>query len=261
MKGKLAALDPQRAASTVRSPGRLAPRVLVILPTYNEAANVESVIRRVRQQGCDVLVVDDSSPDGTANVVRRLSRTDSGVELLSRPAKLGLGSAYVAGLALGLARGYDLLVEMDADGSHSPQHLAAMIAAAQAGNGLVIGSRYSAGGSIGGWGWPRRLLSAGANLFCYHVLGLPVRDSTSGYRCYTQEALRAAGLEQVLAQGYAFQVEMVHRCRRSGSTIREIAIDFQDRATGCSKMTWSDIREAIETVLLMAWHRMRGTGA
>ena len=230
-------------------------RVLVVVPTYNERENLERAVRGVRALGYTVLVVDDSSPDGTGELARRLVREDSCVQLLERPAKLGLGSAYVAAFRRGLERDYDLFVEMDADGSHRPEHLPAIVEAAARCGGLAIGSRYVPGGSIVGWNWYRRLLSWGANLYCRAVLGLRVKDCTAGYRCYTRALLMAIDLDRVFSQGYSFQVEMLYRCVRLGFPVAEVPIRFEDRLAGHSKVSEGEVRKALLGVLRMRFSR------
>jgi dolichol-phosphate mannosyltransferase len=230
-------------------------RVLVVIPTYNERDNLPSAVRGVRAFGYHVLVVDDSSPDGTAELARQLGREDPCVQLLQRPGKQGLGSAYVEGFTHGLERGYDLFVEMDADGSHRPDHLPAIVSAAARSGGLAIGSRYVAGGSIVGWNWYRRLLSSGANVYCRAVLGLRVRDCTAGYRCYTRALITAIGLDRVFSQGYSFQIEMLYRCVRLGFPVTEVPIRFEDRVAGESKVSEGEVRKALLGVLRM---RLRG---
>lgn len=230
-------------------------RVLVVIPTYNERENLERAVRGVRRFGYDVLVVDDSSPDGTAELARELIREDSGVQLLKRPGKLGLGSAYVAGFDYGLEHGYDLFVEMDADGSHRPEHLPAIVNTAARCGGLVIGSRYVPGGTIVGWNWQRRLLSSGANVYCRAVLGLRVRDCTAGYRCYARALLRAIDLDRVFSQGYSFQIEMLYRCVKLGFPVTEVPIRFEDRVAGHSKVSEGEVRKALLGVLRMRFGR------
>ncbi|HEY4028022.1 MAG TPA: polyprenol monophosphomannose synthase, partial [Candidatus Dormibacteraeota bacterium] len=227
----------------------------VVLPTYNERENLEGAVGAVRKAGYDVLVVDDNSPDGTGELAARMAEADSGVHLLSRPGKLGLGSAYVEGFRAGLERGYDFLVEMDADGSHRPQHLPEIVSTAQRRGGLVIGSRYIRGGSVSGWGWHRKLLSWGANVYCRALLGLRVRDATSGYRCYPRAVLETVGLDRVVSQGYSFQIEMVYRCVRQGFEVHEVPIHFEDRVAGKSKVSEGEVRKALLAVLML---RLRG---
>jgi dolichol-phosphate mannosyltransferase len=237
------------------TPADRSARTLVVLPTYNERENLEVAVRAVRELGYDVLVVDDSSPDGTGELAAELARADPGVELLVRPGKLGLGSAYVDGFRCGLERGYDLLVEMDADGSHRPQHLFEIVGTAERSGSLVIGSRYVRGGSVSGWGWNRKLLSWGANVYCRKLLGLSVRDATSGYRCYPRAVLEAIGLDRVVSQGYSFQIEMVYRALRQGFRVDEVPIHFEDRVAGKSKVSEGEVRKALLAVLLL---RLRG---
>jgi dolichol-phosphate mannosyltransferase len=228
---------------------------LVVLPTYNERENLEQVVRAVREVGYDVLVVDDSSPDGTAELAAQIAQADPGVHLMVRPGKLGLGSAYVEGFRCGMERGYEFLVEMDADGSHRPGHLADIVGAAQRTQALAIGSRYVRGGSVSGWGWNRKFLSWGANVYCRALLGLRVRDATSGYRCYPRGLLEAIGLDRVVSQGYSFQIEMVYRCIRHGFGVHEVPIQFEDRVAGRSKVSEGEVRKALLAVLLL---RVRG---
>jgi glycosyltransferase involved in cell wall biosynthesis len=232
-------------------------RALVVLPTYNECENLERVVSGVRELGCEVLVVDDCSPDGTGELAARLAKSDPGVRLLSRPSKLGLGSAYVAGFTRGLELGYDLMVEMDADGSHRPEHLLDIVAEAARSGGLAIGSRYVPGGAVSGWPWHRKLLSWGANVYCRTLLGVRVRDATSGYRCYPRAVLEAIGLERIVAQGYSFQIEMVYRCLRLGFPVREVPILFEDRIAGHSKVSRGEVTKALTSVLGL---RLRSMG-
>jgi dolichol-phosphate mannosyltransferase len=210
---------------------------------------LERAVLGIRGCGYDVLVVDDSSPDGTAVLARELGEHDSGVMLMQRPGKLGLGSAYVEGFRYGLGRGYDFFVEMDADGSHRAEHLRTIVETAAANGGLAIGSRYVRGGEIVGWSWHRRLLSSGANLYCRLVLGLRVRDCTAGYRCYTRALLSAIELDRVFSQGYSFQVEMLYRCVRLGFPVIEVPIRFEDRVAGQSKVSQGEVGKALLAVL------------
>src|SRR6266699_5337621 len=191
-------------------------RALVVIPTYNECENVRTAVGGVRRLGHDVLVVDDGSPDGTGDLAEELAAADAGVRVLHREGKLGLGTAYLAGFAWGLERGYQLLVQMDADGSHRPEYLSLLVDAARERGGVAIGSRYVRGGSIVGWSPLRWLLSFGANLYCRLVVGTAARDVSAGYRRYTRETLERLGLDSVEAQGYSFQIEMAYRCARLG---------------------------------------------
>ena len=226
-------------------------RPLVVLPTYNERENLARVVGAVRAHGYDVLVVDDGSPDGTGDIADGLAAADAGVGVLHRTGKLGLGSAYVAGFSAGLKRGYDLFVEMDADGSHLTEHLDTIVGAAAACDGLAIGSRYVPGGSVVGWGMGRKLLSWGANVYCRLLLGLPTRDATSGYRCFSRRVLEAVGLGRVLSEGYSFQIEMVYRAWRLGFPVVEVPIRFEDRVEGRSKVSEGEVRRALLGVLRM----------
>ena len=180
------------------APRKTSPtEVLVVLPTYNERPNVERVVSAVRKLGHDVMIVDDSSPDGTGEIADKLAASDPGVRVLHRPTKMGLGSAYKDAFRLGLEDGSRLFVEMDADGSHRPQDLQPIVDAARQSGGLALGSRYIAGGSIEGWPKRRWLLSWGANIYCRLLLQVPTRDTTSGYRCYTKDLLAHIGLDEV----------------------------------------------------------------
>ena len=231
--------------------------VLVVLPTFNEVQNLERVVAGVRRLGHDVLIVDDASPDGTGELADRLASADTGVRVLHRARKLGLGSAYEDAFRVGLADGAQLLVEMDADGSHLPENLDGIVAAARRVGGLAIGSRYIPGGSIEGWPFYRWLLSWGANAYCRMLLGLPTRDCTSGYRCYTNDLLSHIGLDEVVSQGYSFQIEMVWRARRLGYEVVEVPIRFEDRVAGASKVSRGEVRRALWTVLRLSLGRWK----
>jgi len=229
--------------------------VLVVLPTYNESQNVEKVVDGVRYFGHDVLIVDDASPDGTGEVADRIAAKDPGVRVLHRPRKLGLGSAYEDAFRLGLAEGSSLFVEMDADGSHLARDLESIVDAARGCGGMAIGSRYIRGGQIVGWPPHRWLLSWAANFYCRTLLGLKTRDCTSGYRCYTKELLLQIKLDEVLSQGYSFQIEMVHRTKRLGYPIVEVPIRFEDRVAGASKVSRGEVRRALWTVFRLSLAR------
>ena len=226
--------------------------VLVVLPTYNEKENLEHVVTGVRHLGHDVLIVDDASPDGTGELADRLAAEDDGVRVLHRERKLGIGSAYEDAFRIGLDEGTSLFVEMDADGSHRSQDLDAIIDAARGSGGLAVGSRYMRGGKIVGWPAHRYLLSLGANVYCRTLLRLQVRDCTSGFRCYTRDLLATIKLDDVVSQGYSFQIEMVHRTVRIGYPVVEVPIIFEDRVAGASKVSQGEIRRALWTVLRLS---------
>jgi dolichol-phosphate mannosyltransferase len=227
-------------------------RVLVVVPTYNEAANIEGIVRHVKEALPDagVLVVDDGSPDGTADLVEKVGVELDDVHVLRRTAKAGLGSAYRAGFRWGLAAGYDACVEMDADFSHDPAALPALVAPLEQGYGVVIGSRYVPGGSIPNWSWHRHLLSWGGNRYADLVLGLGVADSTAGFRVYAADVLRRLDLDRIRADGYGFQIEMTYRSKLAGAAITEVPISFVDRVAGESKMSSAIV---VEAFFLVAW--------
>jgi dolichol-phosphate mannosyltransferase len=231
-------------------------RVLVVLPTYNEAANIEEVLRRLRAACPDahVLVVDDGSPDGTADLAERVGAEIGDVEVLRRPAKSGLGSAYRDGFRKGMVQGFDVLVEMDSDLSHDPAALPSLLERVERGAALAIGSRYVPGGSIPDWPRHRLALSRAGNHYAAAVLGIEVRDATSGYRAYSAAALAEIDFHTVRADGYGFQVEMVYRVLQSGGTVDEVPIVFVDRVHGTSKMSWRIVGEAL---VLVTWWGLR----
>jgi dolichol-phosphate mannosyltransferase len=221
-------------------------RLLVVMPTYNEAATVRKVVERVRAAvpTAEVLIVDDSSPDGTGEIADSLAQLDSHVHTLHRARKEGLGKAYVAGFRWGLERDFDTLVEMDADGSHQPEELPNLLAALRDAD-LVLGSRYVAGGRVVDWPWRRELLSRGGNTYSRIALGVPLRDSTGGYRAYRASALRRLELATVASAGYCFQVDLAWRAVRSGLRVAEVPITFVERTEGASKMSGAIVREAL----------------
>jgi dolichol-phosphate mannosyltransferase len=231
-------------------------RTLVVLPTYEEADNIADVLRRLRAAvpGADVLVIDDSSPDGTADIAKAAAHELGSVDVTVRPGKAGLGSAYRDGFREGLLLGYDVLVEMDSDLSHDPSALPALLDAVENGNDLAIGSRYVPGGSIPHWPIHRRSLSRWGNRYSSWMLRLAVRDSTSGFRAYRAEALDRIELDKVRADGYGFQIEMAYRVARLGGRIAEVPIEFRDRERGNSKMSSRIIAEALT---LVTWWGIR----
>ncbi|HEX3622280.1 MAG TPA: polyprenol monophosphomannose synthase [Acidimicrobiales bacterium] len=226
-------------------------RALVVLPTYDEADNIVEVLQRVRAAApdADVLVVDDSSPDGTADVAKAAGGELGGVDVIVRPVKSGLGSAYRTGFRYGQEKGYEVLVEMDSDLSHDPASLPALLEAIERGADLAIGSRYVPGGSIPPQ-WPlfRRTLSRWGNRYAAVVLNLPLADATSGFRAYRAEALAGLDLDRVRADGYGFQVEMAHLLARAGRSIIEVPIVFLERRHGRSKMSTRIVAEAFVLV-------------
>ena len=230
-------------------------RALVVIPTYEEATNIEEVLRRVRAAvpSADVLVVDDSSADGTAGLARATASELGGIAVLTRPRKSGLGSAYREGVRRGLAEGYDAFVEMDADLSHDPAVLPELLRSAAEAD-AVVGSRYVPGGAIPDWSLHRRLLSRWGNRYVAAMLRLPVADATAGFRVYRAETLRAIDLDTVRADGYGFQIEMTYRVVRHGGRIVEVPIHFADRLRGKSKMSG---RIIVEAMVLVTWWGLR----
>jgi dolichol-phosphate mannosyltransferase len=227
---------------------------LIVIPTYDEAENLRPLVTRIfaLPVSVDILVVDDSSPDGTADLARDLGREFGGrVHLLLRAGKQGLGTAYLDGFRWGLERGYQALVQMDADFSHEPERVPALLAALDRAD-LVIGSRYARGGGTLNWGLFRRILSRGGSLYARILLGLPVNDVTGGFKAWRAETLRRLGLDFVQSNGYCFQVEMTHRAFRRGARIREVPIVFADRRVGQSKMSGTIFLEAVWRVPLLA---------
>lgn len=221
-------------------------RVLVVIPTYNEADNVSVVTDRVRHAApqVEILIVDDDSPDGTGVVADRLAGADGCIHVLHRPGKQGLGAAYVAGFGWARERGYDAVVEMDADGSHAPEELPCLLEAARDAD-VVIGSRWIPGARVVNSPWHRVVLSRGGNLYARFALGMPVRDATGGYRVYRIPVLDKIGFESVLSQGYSFQIELSRRAYRAGFRIVEVPITFTERQRGASKMSSVIIGEAL----------------
>ncbi|HEU5359398.1 MAG TPA: polyprenol monophosphomannose synthase [Gemmatimonadales bacterium] len=227
----------------------MAERALVVIPTYNEAANLPQIVPAVlaRDPRLEVLVVDDNSPDGTGQLADRLAAADPRVHVLHRAAKEGLGRAYLAGFRWALARDFALIFEMDADFSHDPKYLPDFLAAIGEAD-LVLGSRYSGGVNVVNWPMSRLLLSWSANKYVRWVAGLPLTDSTGGFKCFRREVLAAIDLDDVRSNGYAFQIEMSFRAWRKGFRLKEIPIVFVDRVEGQSKMSKRIVREAVRMV-------------
>jgi len=223
---------------------------LVVLPTYNEAENILIVLDLVREHApsADILVVDDGSPDGTADLADKWGAEHGALEVLRRTEKSGLGSAYRAGFAWGLEHGFEILIEMDSDLQHDPAMLPALIHAVEDGADLAIGSRYVPGGSVPGWKWSRRFISQGGNIYAAMVLGLHVRDLTAGFRAYAARALELIALDAVKADGYGFQIEMAYAVANNGGRIVEVPITFGSRQRGSSKMSSFIVFEALGMV-------------
>lgn len=223
------------------------PRTVVCLPTYNERENLERMVRalgEVLPEGGSVLVIDDGSPDGTGEIADRLAAELSWLDVLHRPAKQGLGRAYVDGFAHALADGAELIMEIDCDFSHDPADVPRLIEAVESGADLALGSRYVAGGGTANWGLVRRMLSRGASIYT-RVLLMPVHDATGGFKCFRRRVLEAIELESIDAAGYVFQIETTYRALRKGFRVVEVPIRFVDRADGHSKMSRAIVLEAI----------------
>ncbi len=231
-------------------------RLLVIVPTYNEATNLPQIVPAILKQDprLEVLVVDDNSPDGTGDIADRMAQTKTRVHVLHRQAKEGLGRAYLAGFRWGLDQGYQAMFEMDADFSHDPAFLPRFLAAIEDAD-VVLGSRYATGVNVINWPISRLLLSLGANLYARWVTGLPLSDSTGGFKCFRREVLEAIDFSKVRSNGYAFQIEMSFRAWKRGFRLKEIPIIFHDRVEGQSKMSKRIVREAIWMVW---WLRLQG---
>jgi dolichol-phosphate mannosyltransferase len=221
-------------------------RVLVIVPTYNEKDNVEVITRRLRSAvpAADLLIADDNSPDGTGEIADGLAAADPQVHVLHRPGKAGLGAAYIAGFRWALSHGYDVAVEMDADGSHSPEQLPRLLGALGDAD-LVLGSRWVSGGEVKNWPLSRRVLSVGGNTYVRLVLGLGLRDATGGFRAFRRTALEAIEFDTVDSQGYCFQVDLALRAVRKGLRVVEVPITFVERERGQSKMSRAIVAEAL----------------
>lgn len=221
-------------------------RLLVVMPTYQERENLASISRRLLAAvpAADLLVVDDASPDGTGAVADALATRDPHVHVLHRPAKLGLGAAYVAGFRWALERGYDVIVEMDADGSHLPEQLPRLLVALGEAD-LVLGSRWVPGGQVQRWTRHRRLLSRSGNAYARFMLGLPLADATGGFRAYRRQVLVAVPLSEVASQGYCFQVDLAWQAWQRGLRVVEVPITFVERELGYSKMSGAIVTEAL----------------
>ena len=239
-------------------------RVTVIVPTYNERENIALLVTQLLAlpTAVYVIVVDDNSPDGTGAIVERLAtESDGRVGVVHRAGKLGLGTAYIAGFKRALAGGADLICTMDADFSHNPRYIPAMVDKIGQGYDLVIGSRYVRGGGASGCTFDRQLLSWGANAFARTMLGLRAHDTTAGFRCYRSEVLAGMDLDEIKASGYSFLIEMLYRVQRRGWQVGEVPIVFENRRMGTSKISKGEITRALRTVLRLAWARLTGRSA
>ncbi len=236
------------------------PRVLTIIPTYNEAENIAPLVESLRalDLGLHILIVDDNSPDGTGSIADRLMRTYGTVHVIHRPTKLGLGTAYTTGFLFALEGGFDRVVTMDADFSHNPRYLPSLIKLTDQAD-VAVGSRYVPGGGVRLWGFNRRLLSRGANLFARWLLNLKVNDCTAGFRCYRREVLQAVDPTSIQADGYSYLIEMLWRVLQAGFTVVETPIMFTDRRRGASKISRQEILKAGATVLRLAFRASDGT--
>ena len=227
-------------------------RVVMVMPTYNESENLEWIVGRIRaaQPTLDVLIVDDGSPDGTGEIADRLAAADSQVSVVHRTEKLGLGAAYLQGFQVALDAGYDVVGQMDADGSHQPEQLYRLLDALRDAD-VVIGARWVPGGSVVNWPWQRQLLSRGGNLYVRLLLGMPLHDTTAGFRLVRRHALEKIDLGSVRSMGYVFQTDMAYRAIRAGLRVAEVPIEFVERVRGNSKMSSSVARESL--VRITGW--------
>lgn len=261
-----AAATEQGDTTTGPSPG--SGGTLVVIPTYNEAENVERIVERVRDSNPEahILVADDNSPDGTGKIADKIAELDDQVHVLHRKGKEGLGAAYLAGFRWGLDAGYDVLVEMDADGSHRPEELPSLLAALRERDAdLVLGSRYVPGGRTVNWPASRKLLSRGGNLWVRLILGLKINDATGGYRAFRRRTLETIALDGVDSAGYCFQVDLAWRTLKAGFTVVEVPITFVERELGASKMNRAIVVEALVRTTLWGvrerFGRLTGRGS
>lgn len=222
-------------------------RVLVIIPTYNESQNIESITNRIRRAvpAADILVADDNSPDGTGRIADRLAESDDHIHVMHRKGKEGLGAAYLAGFHWGLDRGYGVLVQHDADGSHQPEELPRLLKAIDDGADMVKGSRWVKGGSVVNWPRSRQFISKGGSLWTRLWLGIPVKDATGGFNAFRASTLRGISLDEVASAGYCFQIDLVWRTIRKGYRVVEVPIEFVEREFGDSKMSRNIVIEAL----------------
>jgi len=234
------------------------PKATICLPTYDERANIEAMLRALQPLGVHVLVVDDNSPDGTGEIADGLAQELDFVSVLHRSTKEGLGPAYVAGFRRALADGAELILEMDCDFSHDPADVPRLIAACDAGADVALGSRYVPGGGTENWGRIRRLVSTGGSWYARKLLGVGIRDLTGGFKCYRRRVLERIDLDAIRARGYAFQIETTYRAIRAGFDVVEVPIVFADRTAGQSKMSRTIVLEAITQVPALRFAALRG---
>lgn len=229
----------------------VAERILVSVATYNERENLEALIREIHQYlpAADVLVTDDNSPDGTGRVGDDLAAKDPRIHVIHRAGKLGLGTAILGAIRYGLDQNYDLIVNMDADFSHHPRYLPALIAGMR-GRDVMIGSRYVPGGGSENWPWSRRMMSKGVNVVSRLMMRLPAQDTSGSYRCYRATKLRQARLDRMISRGYSFQQELLYRCRQAGSVIGETPIMFENRRAGTTKV---NTKEVVRSMGVIVW--------
>ena len=253
------ATDPKTLETTEPLAAVLGRGTLIVTPTYNERANLEAFVEATLgvAPGAHVLIVDDNSPDGTGALADELAARDKRVRVLHRPSKLGLGTAYTAAFQLGLHEDYQYFFEMDADLSHDPRHLPEFFRELSAGADVVVGSRNVPGGNVMGWGAGRHLLSKGGSLYSRLILGVGVRDLTSGFKGFRRQALEAVLGANVVSNGYSFQIEMTYRALRLGLDVREVPIVFVDRQVGASKMDRKIVLEAVTTVWKLRLRALR----
>lgn len=234
------------------------PSATICLPTYNERANIEPMLRALQPLGVRVLVIDDNSPDGTGEIADRLAGELDFVSVLHRERKEGLGPAYVAGFRRALADGAELILEMDCDFSHDPKDVPRLIAACEQGADLALGSRYVPGGGTENWGRGRRIVSTGGSWYARTLLGVGIRDLTGGFKCYRRRVLERIDLDAVRSKGYAFQIETTYRAIRAGLTVVEVPIVFADRTEGTSKMSRAIVIEAVTRVPALRFAALTG---
>ena len=236
-------------------------KTAVIIPTYNESDNIETLAKEIVALGdvTEIIIVDDNSPDGTGEIADELTKVYQGIKVIHRPAKLGLGTAHIAGFKEALASGADRILTMDADFSHHPRYIPDLLARNRDAQ-LVLGSRYVDGGGTLNWGLQRQILSKGANIFARLVLGLKAHDCTGAFRCYRREVLESIELDEIFSDGYSFMIEVLYKCQQRGWEIGEAPIIFEDRRHGASKISRREIFKALYTVLCLGWERVISRG-